>query len=126
MLKNLYLRDVGPSREMALELAPRLNVLTGDNGLGKSFILDIAWWALTFNWGPDSSGKAWPRRGKGSAPAMAVQRIGRNGQPGSLDAKYDFEEQDWITDYASRRSDPGLIIYARWMAVSRYGIRRGD
>ena len=30
-----------------LLLAPRLNLITGDNGLGKSSLLDIAWWALT-------------------------------------------------------------------------------
>ncbi len=32
------------------ELGERLNVLTGDNGLGKSFVLDVAWWALTGTW----------------------------------------------------------------------------
>jgi hypothetical protein len=35
---------------MKIEFSPRLNFLTGDNGLGKSFILDIAWWALTRTW----------------------------------------------------------------------------
>ena len=30
---------------MQLELAPRINLITGDNGLGKSFLLDVAWWA---------------------------------------------------------------------------------
>ena len=33
-----------------MELAPRLNLITGDNGLGKSFLLDVAWWALTRKW----------------------------------------------------------------------------
>lgn len=35
---------------MELEFGKRLNLLTGDNGLGKSFLLDIAWWAMTRNW----------------------------------------------------------------------------
>ncbi len=35
---------------MSLEFAPRVNIITGDNGLGKSFILDVAWWALTGLW----------------------------------------------------------------------------
>jgi hypothetical protein len=35
---------------MRMELAPRLNLITGDNGLGKSFLLDVAWWALTRRW----------------------------------------------------------------------------
>jgi hypothetical protein len=35
---------------MEIEFAPRLNVITGDNGLGKSFLLDVAWWVLTKTW----------------------------------------------------------------------------
>ncbi len=28
----------------------RLNLLVGDNGLGKSFVLEIIWWALSGKW----------------------------------------------------------------------------
>lgn len=27
-----------------------MNIFTGDNGLGKSFLLDVAWWVLTGTW----------------------------------------------------------------------------
>lgn len=50
MLKSLTLTGVGPSPEMSVEFAPRVNALTGDNGLGKSFLLDMAWLALTHSW----------------------------------------------------------------------------
>ena len=50
MLKQLKLTNVGPAPGMELAFGPRLNLLTGDNGLGKSFLLDIAWWALTRRW----------------------------------------------------------------------------
>jgi AAA domain, putative AbiEii toxin, Type IV TA system len=50
MLEYLHLKNVGPAPEMDWVLEPRLNLLTGDNGLGKSFLLDIAWWALTRRW----------------------------------------------------------------------------
>ena len=53
MLKRLELENVGPAPRMALDLAPRLNLVTGDNGLGKSFLLDVAWWALTRKWPRD-------------------------------------------------------------------------
>lgn len=33
-----------------MDRAPRLNLITGDNGLGKSFLLDVAWRALTRTW----------------------------------------------------------------------------
>lgn len=48
--KKLQLSNVGPAPEMALEFGDRLNLITGDNGLGKSFLLDIAWWSLTRRW----------------------------------------------------------------------------
>ncbi|WP_448215370.1 AAA family ATPase [Endozoicomonas sp. 2B-B] len=51
MLKSLTLTNVGPAEgNQAILFAPRLNLITGDNGLGKSFLLDIAWWALTRKW----------------------------------------------------------------------------
>lgn len=53
MLKELDLKGVGPAPEMNVAFSPRLNFLTGDNGLGKSFILDTAWWVLTRTWARD-------------------------------------------------------------------------
>jgi len=50
MLRSLHMKDTGPAERFDLELGERLNVLTGDNGLGKSFVLDVAFWALTGSW----------------------------------------------------------------------------
>jgi hypothetical protein len=50
MLSALHIKDVGPASRLDLEFGERLNVLTGDNGLGKSFVLEVAWWALTGTW----------------------------------------------------------------------------
>jgi hypothetical protein len=41
MLTYLKISNVGPSPIMELDLGERLNLITGDNGLGKSFLLDI-------------------------------------------------------------------------------------
>ena len=49
MLKHLKLTNIGPA-DTKLDFADRLNLITGDNGLGKSFLLDIAWWAMTRKW----------------------------------------------------------------------------
>lgn len=35
MLESIYLKNVGPAPEMKMDLAPRLNLITGDNGLGN-------------------------------------------------------------------------------------------
>lgn len=37
MLRALHMKDVGPAARFDLTLGERLNVLTGDNGLGESF-----------------------------------------------------------------------------------------
>lgn len=50
MIKQLKLSNVGPSPQMELEFGNRLNIITGDNGLGKSFLLDVIWWVLTRKW----------------------------------------------------------------------------
>ena len=50
MLKELHLQQVGPADHFDVEFADRLNIFTGDNGLGKSFLLDISWWLLTRKW----------------------------------------------------------------------------
>ncbi len=50
MLENLTLTGVGPAKHITLNLSPRLNILTGDNGLGKTFVLDCACRALSGNW----------------------------------------------------------------------------
>ena len=56
MIEYIRLTKVGPSPKMLLEFGPRLNLLTGDNGLGKTFALDLAWWTLTRTWaGPPPS-----------------------------------------------------------------------
>lgn len=50
MIKTLELNNVGPSEHLSIDFGDRLTVFTGDNGLGKSFVLDVAWWMLTKEW----------------------------------------------------------------------------
>ena len=51
MLEQLTLSGVGPACQLGpVDFMPRMNLITGDNGLGKSFMLDVAWWALTRTW----------------------------------------------------------------------------
>jgi hypothetical protein len=39
MINQLKITNVGPAPEMELDFGKRLNLLTGDNGLGKSFLV---------------------------------------------------------------------------------------
>lgn len=56
-IHKLELVDVGPSAYLPVELTPRVNLVAGDNGIGKTFVLDVLWWCLTGTW---SGHPAWP------------------------------------------------------------------
>jgi hypothetical protein len=115
MLQNIHLRGVGPAPELSLEFAPRLNLLTGDNGLGKSFVLDIAWWALTGTWADRS---AWPRREVAPIPTIEykieepVSSPEGNKIPAhQFQSTYSFVVEKWGA--AGRSLSPSLVLYAR-------------
>ena len=105
MLRGIHLKGVGPAPEMELALAPRLNLLTGDNGVGKSFLLDIAWWALTGGW---AERPAWPD------PDMEGQpRIEYGLEVGRVKSEFDFASQSWSTEFVDHFDDPPtIIVYA--------------
>ncbi|WP_437759983.1 AAA family ATPase [Sorangium sp. So ce1389] len=110
MLERLELQDTGPAPSMVFGLAPRLNLFAGDNGLGKTFVLDVAWFALTGTW---PGYPAAPRRGPAVKPEIVQET--RDGEVvHRVASSFDFEQQDWRTlspPGGSRRS--GLVFYAR-------------
>lgn len=65
MLTELFLKGVGPRPELTLEFAPRLNILTGDNGLGKTFqlfLLELENKSVTLNemiWSKQGDAVGW-------------------------------------------------------------------
>lgn len=114
MLEYLHLINVGPAPEMEFALAPRLNLLTGDNGLGKSFLLDCIWWALTRKWPRDVNGRltsgyrALPRDVK----AAASIRFRVESQAGVVERASHFDrlEQSW-SGQRGRPPNAGLVVY---------------
>jgi hypothetical protein len=107
MLESLHLKNVGPAPEMRFEPAPRLNLVTGDNGLGKSFLLDVAWWALTRTW---SGTIALPTTQKTATIEYAVH--GKDGVAEPVISTFRREDQSWPID-AKRPPIPGIVVYAR-------------
>ncbi len=119
MLKSLHLENVGPAPEMSMQLGPRLNIITGDNGLGKSFLLDVAWWTLTKKWPRElnvdltSGYPARPtnRHEPGFIESTVTQsRPRRSPESSSFRSKYDASEQVW-TGTRSEAWNSGLVIY---------------
>lgn len=120
MLKYLETQDVGPSSRLRLDLAPRINLLTGDNGLGKTFLLDIAWRVVTEGW---AGLPARPRRGHPKiaycfADEETHEELGFNGhgQWGVLNRKLTLL-RDGIVIYV--RVDGGFSVWdpSRWIIL---------
>jgi hypothetical protein len=110
MLKFLQMRDVGPAPRFEIHLTDRLNIFTGDNGLGKTFILDVAWWALTGTW---ASLPASPRRGGDASPLITVEFKGRpKAKRVQMVSEYDFPRQEWPRK-AEGSGIPSLVVYAQ-------------
>ena len=136
MLKQLSLQNVGPAEEMHLDLAPRLNLITGDNGLGKSFLLDVAWWALTRRWPRDVNPKltsGYPARPSDPKKTATIS-FGVSGKSKSIkyESSYSTRDQAWIGK-AGRPWNPGLVLYAHsdggfsvWDPARNYWKRSGN
>src|SRR4028119_2487349 len=91
MLKELHLKGVGPAPKFDVEFADRLNIFTGDNGLGKTFLLDIVWWSLTGTW---AGNPTLPQQIEGEDPYI------------SFDLDRDSIDSDWeFMKYLTQTSD---------------------
>lgn len=135
MLKYLKMINVGPAPTMELEFGKRLNLLTGDNGLGKSFLLDIAWWALTRKWPAEINPKltaglmATPTsEAKATIEFSFTSKVRMENYASTFDRK----AQAW-TGRAGRPSNPGLVLYAQvdggfavWDTARNYWRKKGN
>lgn len=109
MLNRLTLQDVGPAARLDVELSPRVNIVTGDNGLGKSFLLDIAWWCLTRTW---AHYPARPEGGRGSTPTISFAFGTERKKEIAYASQFDWENQAWIGK-PGRPPSPGMVLYAQ-------------
>ncbi|RLS51654.1 MAG: ATP-binding protein [Planctomycetota bacterium] len=116
MIYSLSMENVGPAPIMELEFGTRLNLITGDNGLGKSFLLDTIWWALTRKWPQQLNPKlnsgymAKPTNPK--REAKIGFRVGAKSKPVNYESVFVPRDQAW-TGKSGRLLNPGLVIYAQ-------------
>lgn len=114
MISELKLHHIGPVTNFTAEFGARLNLITGDNGLGKTFLLDACWYALTRTWAGGAKRAFYPSADapKSAVPAIDFSVIGKTGKPAGNHAVFQFKSQTWKTKQA-RPPMPGLVIYAR-------------
>ncbi len=136
MLESIHLKNVGPAPEMSMELAQRLNLITGDNGLGKSFLLDVAWWALTRKWPHDLNPKltlGFPARPTEiKTPATIGFRVKAKAKSVDYQSTYAQRDQAWL-GRAGRPWNSGLVLYAHadggfavWDPARNYWKKQGN
>jgi predicted ATPase len=136
MIKYLKLKNVGPASTLEFnDMGKRLNLISGDNGLGKSFLLDTVWWALTRKWPAEinprltAGKKALPREsGEASIEFKFAGKI-KNEEYISTFLR---EDQAW-TGRPGRPANPGLVLYAMadgsfalWDPARNYWTQKGD
>lgn len=137
MLEYLKLNNVGPAPQLQMQFAPRMNLITGDNGLGKSFMLDAAWWALTRKWPRElnpslvSGFVAKPNNPEQEASIEFGLRT-TNGVQVGYESRYEVSDEAWV-GHAGRPPNPGLVIYAQadggfsvWDPARNYWKKKGD
>ena len=109
-LTSIRLTDVGPAKEFYLDLGERLTLIAGDNGLGKSFLLDAAWWALTGTW---ASHPAYPFASRHTARPRIEYRIKNiTGQELVGESRFDWKSHSW-QDLDNRPSVAAVSIFTR-------------
>ena len=105
MLRKIVIENLGVFRHLSMEFAPRLNILCGTNGTGKSFLLDSVWFALTHRWPIDPVT---------SIKKARIECIGSDSSGDHVDysASFDRSEQEW-TWSPDKFDNTGLVFYAR-------------
>lgn len=107
-LRELQLRNVGPVNNMEFLPAERVSLITGDNGLGKTFILECSWWSLTGRW---AERQALPHvRSESASIGFVIAR--RDDYPARKSLNFERTKSQW-EDPRDRPTIPGLVIYAR-------------
>ncbi|QTA80487.1 Uncharacterized protein dnl_27920 [Desulfonema limicola] len=109
MIKYIQLTNAGPAPGINLNFAPRLNLLTGDNGLGKTFVLDTAWWTITQTWAEQP---ILPGRETENIPLIGFEISDPSGKLRKFSSTFDFQSQTW-SEPKDLFFPETLVIYAR-------------
>jgi len=108
-LRFLEIQGVGPAKNIVFQPGERLTLITGDNGLGKTFLLDCAWWALTGKW---AALQAYPMTNTTKNEPTIGFQISGDSDSEKIKVSYDWQTQSWKPP-KKRPTIPGLLVYAK-------------
>ena len=109
-LTSVHISHVGPAKELFLEFGERLTLIAGDNGLGKTFLLDGAWWALTGTW---AGHPAYPfPSARTKKPRIQYKIQNSTGQEIAGETTFNWKNHTW-QHLGKQPSVAALSIYTR-------------
>jgi len=109
-IASLHLVNAGPATEMSVEFGQRLTIVTGDNGLGKSFLLDFTWWAATGVW---ADREAMPQLDEPkSIPGIEYTLSGSSGRLSTFSARFDQRNFTWYRSPGAMTVE-ALAVFSR-------------
>jgi hypothetical protein len=106
MIRHIGFKGIGPFTQMEFEFGPGTNLLTGDNGLGKSFVLENIWWALTRTWS-DTNARPYVEKDQSAALEFAYDSPAESFQCSINKAK-----NNWTSPSDSSRPN-NIVLYAK-------------
>ena len=111
MLKHIHAEGLGPAKDISWDLGQRLSLVVGDNGLGKTLLLDLIWWILT---GRAVGEPMQGNRGLVHEPSISWTHHEDPQQVFEAHLPAGKEPSDWIRTSTDRSDALGnVLIYAR-------------
>lgn len=116
MLVSLQGELLGPISKLSIDLGSRLNLLTGDNGLGKTYLLDLIWKLRSHQL---TEGIAWAT--VGTKPKLkSVEDRHHVGSRWTTNYEYSPQQQRWnsperidMAQIERLAEDPSPVVYLR-------------
>lgn len=112
LLASLQIRGTGPAKMIDFEPASRLNLITGDNGLGKTFLLETAWWALTGDWTGEEASALPDINVPRNEPRIRFEISCEHSKSSQSTFRFDWRSNLWMGKRAAGTL-AGLTVYAR-------------
>lgn len=115
MLVSLQGESLGPISGFSIDAGSRLNLLTGDNGLGKTYLLDLIWRIQSYQL---TQGVAWAPPGT-KPKVVSVQDHHHIGSRWTTSFVYSPQQQGWKVEHSNfaevdeRSPSPSPVVYVR-------------
>lgn len=108
LVRLIHLKNVAPCQDIVYEPDPRINLIAGDNSLGKTFLLDSVWWSISGHW-PERP----PTPSSASRSTIEYALGSVAGEVQIDESSYDSVSRSWLIP-SRKNVRAGLSLYCRY------------